>query len=319
MSARIRAARSRSTTRPAASCLPRARTRRCRAATAPGCCSSTTGSLSRRRPTISRRSPRTCATPISASRRPRTASTSSTATATTSRTDAFALFAGLGVESDGAHAFYLGAELTKAETAWRLGKRYAQDEPLSWGVAPPCAGGRPHAAARPPADAAAKRRRDTMPMIRECIVTTADGAGKVHIAPLGIIAEGRGLGHRAVPALDARSTISCAPAVCGRQLCRRRAHLRRLPDRPPRLAAGAGRGFPRATARRSARPCGARGGGRHRGPACVRVISAGWRRKPCMRRFRASTGPRLQCSSSPSWSAASTGCRAKRSRQSWPI
>lgn len=49
--------------------------------------------------------------------------------------DAFQLFAGLGVERDGAHAFYLGAELMKAEIAWRLGKRYAQDEPLAWGVA----------------------------------------------------------------------------------------------------------------------------------------------------------------------------------------
>lgn len=51
--------------------------------------------------------------------------------------DAFELFAGLGVENDGAHAFYLGAELMKAEIAWRLGKRYAQDEPLAWGVAAP--------------------------------------------------------------------------------------------------------------------------------------------------------------------------------------
>lgn len=51
--------------------------------------------------------------------------------------DAFELFAGLGVEKDGAHAFYLGAELMKAEIAWRLGKRYAQDEPLAWGVAAP--------------------------------------------------------------------------------------------------------------------------------------------------------------------------------------
>ncbi|PSJ58202.1 DUF6513 domain-containing protein [Pseudaminobacter soli (ex Li et al. 2025)] len=51
--------------------------------------------------------------------------------------DAFALFPGLGVENDGAHAFYLGAELMKAEIAWRLGKRYAQDEPLAWGVAAP--------------------------------------------------------------------------------------------------------------------------------------------------------------------------------------
>ncbi len=50
-------------------------------------------------------------------------------------TDAFALFAKLGVERDGAHAFYLGAELTKAEIAWRLGKRFVQDEPLDWGCA----------------------------------------------------------------------------------------------------------------------------------------------------------------------------------------
>ena len=49
--------------------------------------------------------------------------------------DAFALFDKLGVESDGAHAFYLGAELTKAEIAFQLGKRYAQDEPLNWGCA----------------------------------------------------------------------------------------------------------------------------------------------------------------------------------------
>ncbi len=31
-----------------------------------------------------------------------------------------------------------------------------------------------------------------MPYIRECILTTADRSGKVHIAPLGIIAEGDG-------------------------------------------------------------------------------------------------------------------------------
>jgi dihydropteroate synthase-like protein len=49
--------------------------------------------------------------------------------------DAFALFDKLGVEIDGAHAFYLGAELTKAEIAFQLGKRYAQDEPLDWGCA----------------------------------------------------------------------------------------------------------------------------------------------------------------------------------------
>jgi dihydropteroate synthase-like protein len=49
--------------------------------------------------------------------------------------DAFALYSKLGVDTDGPHAFYLGAELARAEIAWRLAKRYAQDEPLDWGVA----------------------------------------------------------------------------------------------------------------------------------------------------------------------------------------
>src|SRR3984893_1375454 len=49
--------------------------------------------------------------------------------------DAFALFPKLGIARDAPHAFYLGAELMKAEIAWRLGKRYTQDEPLDWGCA----------------------------------------------------------------------------------------------------------------------------------------------------------------------------------------
>jgi hypothetical protein len=49
--------------------------------------------------------------------------------------DAFSLFPKLGLSADAPHAFYLGAELMKAEIAWRLGKRYAQDEPLAWGCA----------------------------------------------------------------------------------------------------------------------------------------------------------------------------------------
>ena len=47
----------------------------------------------------------------------------------------FALYPQLGVEGDGGHAFYLGAELARAEIAWQLGKRYAQDSGLGWGVA----------------------------------------------------------------------------------------------------------------------------------------------------------------------------------------
>jgi dihydropteroate synthase-like protein len=49
--------------------------------------------------------------------------------------DAFALFPKLALGDDAGHAFYLGAELQKAEIAWRLGKRYIQDEPLDWGCA----------------------------------------------------------------------------------------------------------------------------------------------------------------------------------------
>lgn len=51
--------------------------------------------------------------------------------------DAFAFYPALDVAQDGAHAFYLGAELARAEIAWRLGKRYVQDEPLDFGVAAP--------------------------------------------------------------------------------------------------------------------------------------------------------------------------------------
>ncbi len=50
-------------------------------------------------------------------------------------TDAMSLFPRLDVAHDGAHAFYLGAELMKAELAYKLGKRYRQDEPLDFGVA----------------------------------------------------------------------------------------------------------------------------------------------------------------------------------------
>lgn len=49
--------------------------------------------------------------------------------------DPFDLYPKLGVEADGGHAFYLGYELAKAEIAMQLGKRYAQDNPLDWGVA----------------------------------------------------------------------------------------------------------------------------------------------------------------------------------------
>ncbi|MEE9338465.1 MAG: DUF6513 domain-containing protein [Methylococcaceae bacterium] len=50
-------------------------------------------------------------------------------------TDPFELFPKLQVEADGGHAFYLGVELARAEIAWQLGKRFNQDQPLTWGCA----------------------------------------------------------------------------------------------------------------------------------------------------------------------------------------
>ena len=49
--------------------------------------------------------------------------------------DAFALWPQLKLETDAAHAFYMGVELARAEIAFQLGKRYVQDQPLDWGVA----------------------------------------------------------------------------------------------------------------------------------------------------------------------------------------
>lgn len=51
--------------------------------------------------------------------------------------EAMGFFPALDVERDGAHAFYLGTELMRAEIAYTLGKRYVQDEKLDWGCAAP--------------------------------------------------------------------------------------------------------------------------------------------------------------------------------------
>lgn len=55
----------------------------------------------------------------------------------TTAVQALEFYPALDVANDGAHAFYLGTELMKAEIAFALGKRYAQDEPLDWGCAVP--------------------------------------------------------------------------------------------------------------------------------------------------------------------------------------
>ena len=50
-------------------------------------------------------------------------------------TDPFDLFPRLDPGIDAGHAFYLGVEMARAQIAWQLGKRYAQDSELRWGVA----------------------------------------------------------------------------------------------------------------------------------------------------------------------------------------
>lgn len=50
-------------------------------------------------------------------------------------TDPFELYPHLEVEGDPGHAFYLGAEMARAQIAWQLGKRYVQDQALQWGCA----------------------------------------------------------------------------------------------------------------------------------------------------------------------------------------
>ena len=50
-----------------------------------------------------------------------------------SASDPYDLFPQLGVDEDAPHAFYLGLELARAEIALQLGKRYEQDELLTWG------------------------------------------------------------------------------------------------------------------------------------------------------------------------------------------
>jgi len=47
--------------------------------------------------------------------------------------DPFKIFPKLSLNDDSSHAFYMGFELAKAQIAWELGKRYAQDQDLDWG------------------------------------------------------------------------------------------------------------------------------------------------------------------------------------------
>jgi dihydropteroate synthase-like protein len=47
----------------------------------------------------------------------------------------FDFYSNLHVENDAGHAFYLGVELARAQIAWQLGKRFTQDQELTWGCA----------------------------------------------------------------------------------------------------------------------------------------------------------------------------------------
>ena len=49
--------------------------------------------------------------------------------------DPFEFFPKIRLENDGGHAFYIGIETARAQTAWELGKKYVQDEELNWGCA----------------------------------------------------------------------------------------------------------------------------------------------------------------------------------------
>ncbi len=49
--------------------------------------------------------------------------------------DPFAFFPKVQLNDDGGHAFYIGVETARAQTAWELGKKYVQDEELNWGCA----------------------------------------------------------------------------------------------------------------------------------------------------------------------------------------
>lgn len=50
-------------------------------------------------------------------------------------TDPFDIWPALKLQQDGGHAFYMGVETARAQIAWQLGKRYAQDQEIDWGCA----------------------------------------------------------------------------------------------------------------------------------------------------------------------------------------
>ena len=75
--------------------------------------------------------------------------------------DPFKLFPHLDTRADAGHAFYLGVETARAEIAYRLGKRYAQDEPLEFGIVAETRGSADDAHLMKFKEAGATLKRDT--------------------------------------------------------------------------------------------------------------------------------------------------------------
>ena len=231
--------------------------------------------------------------------------------------DPFDLFPRLAVERDGAHAFYLGVELARAQVAHQLGKRYVQDNELRWGVAVPppprtgCTSSRPAArwqrAARP------GRAGALMPFIRESIVTTLNADGSAHVAPLGVIVEEPFLVIAPFHPSTTLDNLRRHPLRL-RQLHHRRAGVRRLRHPPAaRLAGGRGRADRRA---------GAWPGALAHGEVEVAEVVEDEQRPalslPHRARGRprarsgASTAPRRRWWRGRSWSRACTCCRPEK-------
>ena len=147
-------------------------------------------------------------------------------------------FPKLGVETDGAHAFYLGAELMKAEIACGSASATRRTSRSTGAAARRARRARIDAPGRGRPHAAGKARRADADDPRDASSPRSPPTAASHIAPLGLIAEAERLDHRAVPAVD-DARQSARGAVRGRELHRRRARVRRLPDRAARLAARA--------------------------------------------------------------------------------
>ena len=164
---------------------------------------------------------------------------------------AFELWPQLGWRTTPAHAFYMGVELAHAEIAWRLGKRYVQDQPLDWGCAVERASEDLDAWCAPGTTLHARGTSPTSgtmnDQIFETVVTTVAADGRVHVAPMGVRYRGE---HVVLMPFKPSTTLDnvLATRPCGAQPGDRHARVRRLRHRPARLADAAGRAHRRPCA-----------------------------------------------------------------------